>query len=146
MPWKKSPAAMVRSPSSVATVNDAPRATSTVGRSDAGSAWATLPPMVPRLRTAGSPMTPAAAARAGACFATSADAAISAWVVRAPMRTRPSATAMPFSSATRPMSISADGTASRSFSRGIRLCPPARSLAPGCARSSRPISATESAR
>ena len=78
--------------------------------------------------------------------ATSADAAISAWVVRAPMRTRPSSAAMPLSSATRPMSMRAVGAASRSFRRGIRLCPPASSLAPGWARSSRPISATESAR
>ena len=111
-----------------------------------GSAWATLPPMVPRLRTAGSPMTPAAAARAGACAATSDDAAICAWVVRAPTRSRPSATDIPFSSPMRPMSMSAGGAASRSFSSGIRLCPPASTLAPGCLRSSRPISATESAR
>src|SRR5207248_8473619 len=44
----------------------ASRATSTAGRSDAGSAWATLPPIVPRLRTAGSPTCAAASARAGA--------------------------------------------------------------------------------
>ena len=42
-------------------------ATSTVGRSDAGSACATLPPIVPRFLTAGSPTT--AAASASACAA-----------------------------------------------------------------------------
>ena len=42
-----------------------PRASTTAGRSDAGSAWASEPPMVPRWRTWGSPTWPAAWARIG---------------------------------------------------------------------------------
>ena len=67
----------------------APSATSTVGRSDAGSACAMLPPMVPRFRTAGSPTRAAASASAGADRRRSADAASSACVVSAPIRTAP---------------------------------------------------------
>ena len=44
-------------------------ATSTVGRSDAGSACAILPPIVPRFLTAGSPTSAAASASAGAACA-----------------------------------------------------------------------------
>ena len=33
-------------------------ARSTAGQSDAGSAWATEPPIVPQLRTCGSPIAP----------------------------------------------------------------------------------------
>ena len=62
----------------------------------------------------------------------SADAASSACVVSAPIRDACRPRAMPFSSAMRPMSISAGGAASRSFSSGIRLWPPASSFAPGC--------------
>ena len=64
------------------------------------------------------------------------DEASSACVVRAPIRSEPPTTAMPFSSAMRPMSTSADGAVRRSLSSGIRLWPPARILAPGCCRSS----------
>ena len=71
------------------TTKRAPSAVSTVGRSDAGSACATLPPIVPRLRTAGSPTCPAASASAGHCSRSTADAASSACVVNAPIRTMP---------------------------------------------------------
>ena len=121
MPSKKSAAGMLRSPPSAVTAIVASSARNTVGRSEAGSACATLPPMVPRLRTAGSPISPAASASAGHRSASSDEAASSAWVVSAPIRTRPSATLMPFSSSSRPMSMSAAGVASRSFRSGIRL-------------------------
>ena len=57
---------MTRSPWAPAAIMRASRATSTVGRSDAGSACATLPPIVPRFLTAGSPTIAAASASAGA--------------------------------------------------------------------------------
>ena len=54
-PVKKSLAAITRSPLPPSATNEASRASSVAGRSDAGSAWATEPPMVPRWRTCGSP-------------------------------------------------------------------------------------------
>ena len=59
----------------------APSAVSTVGRSDAGSEWARLPPIVPRLRTAGSPIMPAASANTGQSLFTMSDEAMVACVV-----------------------------------------------------------------
>jgi hypothetical protein len=53
---------------------------------------------------------------------------------------------MPFSSAIRPMSMTAGGVASRSLSNGIRLWPPASSFASGCCARSRCALAIESAR
>ncbi len=91
-----------------AAVNRASSASNTVGRSDAGSACATLPPIgsaVADLRIAdlrrgfGEHRTRALAARA--------KTASSACVVSAPMRMRPWSTVMPFSSPIRPMSMSA---------------------------------------
>ena len=54
---KKSRALMDRSPLPLRqTMRRAPAAMRTAGQSDAGSAWATEPPIVPQLRTCGSPM------------------------------------------------------------------------------------------
>ena len=145
-PVAKSPAAMLRSPPGPVTLNVAPSAVSTVGWSDAGSAWETLPPMVPRLRTAGSPTSAAASASAGACCRTRSDDAISACVVSAPTVMPPPLAETPLSASMRPMSTSTAGAASRSFISGRRLCPPARSFAPSLSESSCTASATEAAR
>ena len=59
-PVKKSSTGMVRSPSGPCATIVARMASSTAGRSDAGSPWAIEPPMVPRWRTCGSPTWPAA--------------------------------------------------------------------------------------
>ena len=64
----------------------APSATSTVGRSDAGSACAMLPPIVPRFRTARIADLGRRLRERGRRSATSGDAASSACVVSAPMR------------------------------------------------------------
>jgi hypothetical protein len=121
MPVKNPSAASVRSPDGPTTTTRASSATSTVGKSEAGSACAMLPPIVPRLLTAGSPIIPAASASAGAAFCTSADAAISACVVNAPMRIVSPLREMPRNSGMRPMSTTAAGDARRSFMSGIRL-------------------------
>ena len=63
-----------------------------------GSACATLPPIVPRLRTAGSPTCAAASASTGQCRRQLGRAASSACVVSAPMRIVAAARRMPFSS------------------------------------------------
>jgi hypothetical protein len=65
------------------------------------------PPMVPTLRTIGSPMPPARSASAGMAFCTSAERATVACVVIAPMVTLPPSTLMPFRSAMPPRSTSA---------------------------------------
>jgi hypothetical protein len=65
MPFQKSRAATVRSPPGPRTTRVASRASSTVGMSEAGSEWATVPPTVPRWRTCGSPTSPAVWARIG---------------------------------------------------------------------------------
>ena len=57
---KKSRAAMVRSPFTLRQTSEARVAMRTAGQSDDGSAWAQEPPIVPQLRTCGSPMPPAA--------------------------------------------------------------------------------------
>ena len=57
---KKSRAAMVRSPFTLRHTSEARVAMRTAGQSDDGSAWAQEPPIVPQLRTCGSPMPPAA--------------------------------------------------------------------------------------
>ena len=62
---------------------------------------------------------------------TSCESAISAWVVRAPMRRMPFATDIPRISSIPPMSISIGMLVRRNFIIGKRLWPPAMILAPG---------------
>ncbi len=88
----------------------------------------------------------AASASIGHADFNSADDASSACVVRAPIRSETPLFEIPFRSAMRPMSTRAVGVASRSFMSGIRLCPPASSLAPACSRRSWCASPIEPAR
>src|SRR5581483_4795853 len=85
--------------------------------------------MVPRLRIAAWAISGTASATSGTCCRTSALVPSSAWVVRAPTRSRSPVSAMPASSPTRVMSISAGGSARRKASVASRLCPPASSFA-----------------
>ena len=62
---KKSFAAMTRSPVALRQTIMALAACRTAGQSDAGSACATDPPIVPQLRTCGSPMPPLASWSSG---------------------------------------------------------------------------------
>ena len=55
---KKSRAAISRSPAAPRQTTVAFTASRAAGQSDAGSAWATEPPIVPQLRTCGSPIPP----------------------------------------------------------------------------------------
>ena len=77
-PWMNPETHSLRAPPGPVMLMLAPSAVSTVGRSDAGSEWARLPPIVPRLRTAGSPIMPAASANTGQSLFRMSDDAISA--------------------------------------------------------------------
>ena len=126
---KKSSTATVRFPDDDTETNAAFSAVRITGKSAAGSAWAILPPMVPRLRTCRSPIVSAASAKPGRCRRADSDDTMSAWTVRAPITRVFPSTFMLRRSGTCPRSIRVRGVASRSFMAGIRLCPPASSLA-----------------
>src|SRR5712691_5587817 len=85
--------------------------------------------MVPRLLTCGSPMRPAASASPGTRRRTTSDAATSACSVSAPITSVSSCSRIPSMSGKRLMSIRNLGSSSRSFIEGMRLWPPASSLA-----------------
>ena len=75
-------------------------ASSTGGTPEAGSAWATLPPIVPRLRTAGCAIRPAHSTSAGSAAASSASSFSAAMRRNAPIRTTSASTATWSSSVT----------------------------------------------
>ena len=104
--------------------------------SDAGSACATLPPIVPRLRTWRSPIPRAhSAIAASAGRSKLAAPSSSSQVVSGPMWSSPSRSSTPRSSS-REMSTTSDGRAMRSFITGMSDWPPAIAFASGSARSS----------
>ena len=137
-PSNHSAAGMTRSPDWLRTTNSASRARATAGSSAAGSACARLPPIVPRLRIASCPISGNAAASSGTASATVSDSSATYSRVIAPTVTRPSVTDTPDSSPRPLMSMSTAGRASRSAISGIRLCPPARTLASSWCSASRP--------
>ena len=141
-PSKNSPIGMTRSPRGAErATTSASSASSRAGMSEAGSAWAIPPPIVPRLRTWRSAIRGSASAMSSSCV-TVGSASSCAYVVSAPIASRPSGRArMPRSSSSRPMSISRSGRARRSFMRGSRLWPPARIFA-SCPWVSRSASAS----
>ena len=93
--------------------------------SPAGSAWASVPPIVPRWRTCGSAIVFAAAA----ARPSSGENSTVRCVVIAPIRNCPFSRWMPCRPGTLRMSTSSDGAASRSFMSGISECPPASTFA-----------------
>ena len=84
-PVKKSPAAIVRSPLLDRATSVPPKASTTAGRSEAGSECASEPPSVPRWRTCGSPTWLAAWARSGTCCLSRSEVSTSRWRVSAPI-------------------------------------------------------------
>src|SRR3989449_6999991 len=72
-----------------ATMKLASSAAATAGSSAAGSAWARLPPMVPRFRICGCPTHCRASASSGTWAATTGDRSAVRWRVSAPMRIVP---------------------------------------------------------
>ncbi len=76
-----------RRPSAEASTTTTSEASVAVGRSAAGSACASEPPMVPRCRTCGSPTNPAASAISGASAAKMGEEATSLCRVNAPIAT-----------------------------------------------------------
>ncbi len=74
--WKSS-IETTRSPSAPAITASALSAEQTAERSSAASAWASEPPIVPRLRTTGSAITRSASAKIGKWRASSSDS--SSW-------------------------------------------------------------------
>ena len=146
-PWTKPETHSFLEPPGPTMLMLAPSAERTVGRSDAGSEWARLPPIVPRLRTAGSPIMPAASASIGQSLIRMSDEAMVAWVVSEEIVIVPSLHVTPLLSSPRwPMSTSSAGEASRSFISGIRLCPPASTFASSFPARSDTASCTEPAR
>src|SRR5262245_35831932 len=108
-PTKKRSAGTVRRLPARASASSASRATITAGSSEAGSAWARLPPMVPRWRMGRWPMNRHASARMGARACTSREVSTACWRASAPMA-RPSALARMYArSPMRLMSTSALG-------------------------------------
>ena len=129
MPAKKSAAPTVRAPPLLAISSSASRARATAGYSAAGSAWASEPPTVPRLRIWKWPMRGVAAARSGAAAAMSSRSSTSHCRTMAPSVSAVADASTMRSDATRPTSTSASKRARRRLSIGTRLCPPARTLA-----------------
>ncbi len=90
-PTSASATASSRSPSGERSLRRAPSARRTAGMSDAGSAWTTLPPIVPRLRTCRSPMPRAHSPSAASAGRRSTSAPMSSFqVVSGPMCSSPS--------------------------------------------------------
>ena len=138
-PTKNSSAATTRSPCDGRTTSSASVSTATAGSSADASAWAMLPPIVPRLRIETWPMKGSASASTGVRSATSGD--------RSASRSRVSRADGDAASVDRRCPAS-DGDlvhvdelrrrASRIASIGTRLCPPARTLASSPCSASRP--------
>ncbi len=119
-----SAAAISRSPPLPRATTEPSQASSTAGMSDAGSPWASVPPIVPMLRTCWSAIV--AAAMLG-----SPKPPVATWWWRtiAPNRIVPFSRETSDSPGTRRRSTSSVGAASRSFISGISEWPPARSFA-----------------
>src|SRR5579859_8141215 len=117
-----------REPRLERTWNRASRAAKAAGSSAAGSACATDPPTVPRLRICACPTQPIASCRSGHDSAITFERSTSACRVMAPTTSVPPSRLMPDSSATPLMSIRRPGRASRKFMSGTRLWPPASTL------------------
>ena len=144
VPCRNSSIGTVRVPDELATTTSAPRASITDPQSPAGSACASDPASVPRLRTTGSEISGAAAAITGYRDFRRSDAA--SWLLRAsaPTRRWPSASSMWSRPGIRLMSTISAGVANRSFISGIRLWPPARTFASSpCSASSESASSSD---
>ena len=96
---------------------------------DAGSAWARLPPRVPRLRIARWATWRTAARSTGNRSRTVSETSICRWRTSAPNVTLPSPSSMPDRPGMWFTSTRSDGCTRRKFSIGTRLWPPARSFA-----------------
>ena len=85
--WKNSPIGISREPPGPRATRVASSASSTAGRSEAGSACAIEPPIVPRCLICGSPTCPAACASRGTSRARTSECSTSWCLVRAPIAT-----------------------------------------------------------
>src|SRR5512133_2798648 len=129
-PSNSSPRAMVRVPSGPRATTSASMASRAEPQSPWGSAWASDPQTVPRLRMIGSEMSGAAAPRVPHRPPPSrSDRSQVLWRTRAPTRRSPSSSARVSRPGRRLMSTSTRGAANRSFMSGMRLIPPASTLA-----------------
>ena len=128
-PLNQSSTFTVRLPFGPSHTNSKPSAMAVAGMSAAGSPCASEPPIVPLLRTAGSPMTAAVSDTTGTLALRTLDDSTSQWVVMAPTTMTPFSSLTPPRPFTLPRSMRCLGWARRSFIIGIRLWPPASSLA-----------------
>ena len=118
-------------------------ASSTGGIPEAGSAWATLPPTVPRLRTAGCAIRAAHSTSAGSAAASSASSSTAAMRRNAPIRTTSASMATWSSPATPAMSTRTSALVVRAQSSATSDWPPASTRArPGAAASAATVSST----
>ena len=101
--------------------NSAPSAMTVAGMSAAGSPCASEPPIVPLLRTAGSPIIAAVSDTTGHFDLSTFDDSTSQCVVIAPMAIMPLSSLIPVKPATLRRSMRCLGWARRSFIIGIRL-------------------------
>ena len=146
-PVKKSAASISRLPPGPSATRVPPRASTAAGRSEAGSAWASEPPMVPRWRTAGSPTIEATWANRGQAWANSDECSRVLWLVIAPMLTVSPSTVIPRRSSIPPTSTRTPGGANRNFISGICDWPPASTLASSpCSARAATAAPAESAR
>ena len=119
-PLNQSSAFTVRLPLAPSHTNSKPSAIAVAGMSAAGSAWASEPPIVPLLRTAGSPITAAHSATTGTFALSTLDDSTSQCVVMAPMTIVLPSSLMPVSPLTLRRSIRFLGWARRSFIIGMQ--------------------------
>ena len=131
MPWKNSLAGRVRRFLALRSTTSPPSASSTSGISALGSAWATEPHTVPRLRTWKCEMKGKACASSGTSRARVARHSTLACVAAAPTASMLPSQRTKFRSSVREMSISTLGCASRMLSTAISDWPPARIRASG---------------
>ena len=124
-PVKNSVAGMTRSPAEPLATSSAPSASTTAGMSEAGSPCESVPPIVPRWRTWGSPIWAAVCDTIGQCSASSVSDATAECRVIAPIATCVPPSLTYERSPSRPRSTSFAGRAMRSLSNGISDCPPA---------------------
>ena len=145
-PRMKEGSGSARAPAGPSIQTSAPSAASTTGQSAAGSAWARLPPMVPRLRIARYAMFRAARRSHPGLGSGTSPSSISPWVMAAPQTTSSEVSIYRRRSAHSRMSMRRTGRARRRLSIGPRDCPPAMSRLPGLAASISTACAVERAR
>ena len=128
-PWKKSAALMVRAPALPTTANVASQVCAMPGISEAGSAWAQLPPTVPRLRDLVMRDVRHRLRSSGCAVASRLSSRMSRQRTSAPSRTPSGPILISLRPGSFRRSTSSDGWATRNAIIGTSDWPPASALA-----------------